>query len=38
MTTYREALNKLLSVCDGAKTKDDHGFNGGDSPIARSLV
>jgi SNF2 family DNA or RNA helicase len=37
MTTYREALNILLKVCDGARTKDDHGFNGADSPIARSL-
>jgi SNF2 family DNA or RNA helicase len=38
MTTYREALNALLSVCDGAKSLDDHGFNGVDSPTARSLA
>jgi len=37
MTTYRQALNTLLKVCDGARTKDDHGFNGVDSPIAKSL-
>lgn len=38
MVTYREALNKLLSVCDGAQSKDDRGFNGADSPIARSFA
>jgi SNF2 family DNA or RNA helicase len=37
MTTVRDALNCLLSVCDGAHSLDGCGFNGRDAPIARSL-
>lgn len=37
MTTYRDALNILLSVCDGAVELDDRGFNAVDAPLARSL-
>ncbi len=35
--TVLEAARALLSVCDGAATKDGQGFNGVDSPIARSI-
>ena len=37
MVTYREALNTLRGVCDGAREKDYRGFNAVDSPIADSL-
>lgn len=36
--TYREALNTLRGVCDGAHEKDYRGFNAVDSPIADSLA
>ena len=35
--TVVEAAKALLGVCDGAATKDGQGFNGADSPIARSI-
>ena len=38
MTTYREALNVLRSVCDGATSEDEKGFNKIDSPIASSFA
>jgi len=38
MVTYREALNTLRNVCDGAITKDCHGYNAVDSPIADSFA
>lgn len=34
----RDALNALLNVCDGAKSRDESGFNANDSPFARSLA
>jgi len=37
MTTYREALIVLQGVCDHAISKDEHGFNKIDSPIATSF-
>ena len=35
--TVVDAAKALLEVCDGAATKDGQGFNGVDSPIARSI-
>ena len=35
--TVVEAARALLEVCDGAATRDGQGFNGADSPIARSI-
>ena len=35
--TVVDAAKALLEVCDGAATKDGQGFNGADSPIARSI-
>lgn len=33
----REAISSLLTVCDGAVSKDGHGFNGRDAGWARTL-
>jgi len=38
MTTVREAMNALLTVCDGAITRDGQGFNGFDAYIARDMA
>lgn len=35
--TVVEAAKALLGVCDGARERDGQGFNGADSPIARSI-
>jgi len=35
--TVVDAAKALLEVCDGAATKDGQGFNGVDSPVARSI-
>lgn len=37
MTTVRQAMEALLSVCDGAHKLDAQGFNGMDSRFARDL-
>lgn len=38
MTTVEHAAKCLLSVCDGARTKDHCGYNGIDAPFARSVL
>jgi len=38
MVTLIDAARALASVCDGAVTRDGQGFNGADSPFARSLI
>jgi hypothetical protein len=36
--TVRDALNKVLSLCDGAHSRDGVGFNGYDTNFAQSLA
>jgi len=38
MTTVEHAARCLLTVCDGAITKDHCGYNGSDAPFARSVL
>lgn len=38
MTTVKEAAKILLSVCDGAKTKDAQGYTGVDSEFIRDVL
>lgn len=38
MVTVRDALFALLGVCDGAKRRDEHGYNGGDAMAARKMA
>ena len=38
MTTVIEAAKTLLSICDGARTKDGSGYNGGDSMMVREIL
>jgi len=35
--TTIDAARALLQVCDGAESRDDHGYNGSDAPFVRSL-
>lgn len=37
MITIRQAMNKILSACDGAVNQDGIGFNGMDSRFAREM-
>ena len=37
MANVRDALNALLSVCDGATSWDGHGFNKFDAPFAQKM-
>ncbi len=38
MTTVKEAAKALLSVCDGAITKDGNGYTGVDSKFIRDVL
>lgn len=34
----KEAINAIASVCDGARERDEVGFNGADAPLGRLLA
>jgi SWI/SNF-related matrix-associated actin-dependent regulator of chromatin subfamily A-like protein 1 len=36
--TLSTAVNALAAVCDGAASRDDRGFDGGDSPFGRRMA
>jgi len=36
--TIQNAVRALAGTCDGAKTRDDHGFNGRDTRFGKSLA
>jgi len=38
MTTIIEAARTLLTVCDGARTRDGTGYNGGDAQLVREIL